>query len=174
MKIHLAFVYSMIVLLGLALVPLGVVLAHGEPVIAVAPAVVAAGGQITVKGAEMEPGEVFAISLEGLAGSIPLEDATVTGQGEEGGFAATFTIPAGTASGSYTVRAVTEEGEAATADLTVTAASEEASAGPPTLQEASGEPHLLDRTKPIDRIVTVVAGIVLSGAAGFVLIRRKG
>ena len=122
----------------------------------------------------MEPGEVFTISLEGVAGSMQLGEAAVTGEGEEGGFTATFTIPASTASGSYTVRAVTEEGEAATADLTVTAASEEASAGPATMKEPTGEPHSLDRTKPIDQIVAIAAGIVLSGAAGFVLIRRKG
>ncbi|MEW5956256.1 MAG: hypothetical protein AB1801_00915 [Chloroflexota bacterium] len=98
----------------------------------------------------------------------------MTGEGEEGGFVATLTIPVETAPGSYTVRAATEEGEAATADLTVTAPIAEASAGPATVQEPSGEPHLIDRTKSIGQIVVVGVLIALSAAAGFVLIRSRG
>lgn len=174
MKTHLTLVRSLIVLTALALAPVGIALAHGEPVIAIQPAVVAAGGQITVAGTEMEPGEVFAITLEGVSGSVPLGEATVTGEGEEGGFTVTFTIPADTAPGSYTVRAATEEGEAATADLTVTAASEQASAAPAMVQEPTGEQHQLDRTKPVGQIAVVAVLIAVSAAAGFVLIRSRG
>ena len=174
MKTHLTLVRSLIVLAALAFAPVGVALAHGEPVIAVQPAVVAAGGQITITGMEMEPGEVFAITLEGLSTSAPLGEAVVTGEGEEGGFTATFTIPADTTPSSYTVRAATEEGEAATADLTVTAPSAEASADPAMAQEPTGEQHLLDRSKPIGQVAAVVVVIALSAAAGFVLIRSKG
>ena len=46
MKTYL--VRSLIVFSVLALTPLGAALAHGEPVIAIEPAVVAAGGQISV------------------------------------------------------------------------------------------------------------------------------
>ncbi len=159
---------------ALAFAPLGVALAHGQPVIAVAPAVAPAGGQITITGTEMEPGEAFAIGLEGMADSIPLGQVAVSSEGEEGGFTATFTIPADTPPGSYTVRAATEEGEAATADLTVTAPSEEASNGPAIMKEPSGEPHVIDRTKPIGQIVAVIVGIALSSAAGFVLVRSPG
>ncbi|MEW5956255.1 MAG: hypothetical protein AB1801_00910 [Chloroflexota bacterium] len=62
---------GLMVLVALALRLPGVAWAHGEPVIAVNPAVVAAGGAMTVTGAEMEPGEVFNLTLEGPAGSIP-------------------------------------------------------------------------------------------------------
>ncbi|MCQ3972059.1 MAG: hypothetical protein DPW09_01290 [Anaerolineae bacterium] len=164
----------MIVLAALALMLPGVALAHGEPVIAVDPAVVAAGGVITITGTEMEPGEVFVLTLEGPTGSVSLGEATVTGEGEEGGFAATLTIPAEIGPGSYTVRAATEEGEAATADLTITAPTAEASAGPATMQEPSGEPHILDRTKPISQLIVVVVLIALSAAGGFLLIRSQG
>ncbi len=174
MKTHLTLVRSLIILAALALAPVSIALAHGEPVIAVQPAVVAAGGQITVTGTEMEPGEVFAITLEGVSGSVPLGEAAVTGEGEEGGFTATFTIPADTAPGSYTVRAATEEGESAEADLTVTAPSAEASAGPVMAQGPTGEQHLLDRSKPIGQMAVVAVVIALSAAAGFVLIRSKG
>lgn len=165
---------SLIVLAALALMLPGVALAHGEPVIAVNPAVVAAGGAITITGTEMEPGEVFVLTLEGPTGSVPLGEATVTGEGEEGGFASTLTIPADTAPGSYTVQAVTEEGETATADLTVTAPSSEASTGPATIQEPSGEPHVIDRTKSTGQIIAVVVLIALSAAVGFVLMRSRG
>lgn len=61
------YLSSLIILAALTLAPLTVALADGEPVITVEPAVVSAGGQITVTGSEMEPGEVFALGLEGPA-----------------------------------------------------------------------------------------------------------
>ena len=117
---------------------------------------------------------MFTITLVGVAGSIPLGEATVTGEGEEGGFTATFTIPSDIAPGSYTVCAATEAGETATADLTVTSPSEQASAAPAMAQEPTGELHELDRSKPIGQIIAVVVVIALSTAAGFVLIRNRG
>jgi hypothetical protein len=173
MKTRLALVRSLIFLAAMALAPVGITLAHGEPVIAVQPAIVAAGGQIIVTGTEMEPGEVFAITLEGVSGSIPLGEATVAGEGEEGGFTVTFTIPAKAVPGSYTVSAAAEDGDTTTADLTITAPSEEASAAPAMAQEPTGELHAIDRSKPIGQIIAVVVVIALSTAAGFVLIRSQ-
>ncbi|HKZ82950.1 MAG TPA: hypothetical protein VJ793_04760 [Anaerolineae bacterium] len=171
MKAYL--VRALIIVVVLVLTPVNLVWAHGEPVIAVEPAVAPAGGQITVIGTEMEPGEVFAITLEGPAGSIPLGEATATGEGEEGGFTAAFTIPSDVAPGSYIVRAATEEGEVATADLTLTEPSAEASAAPAmVVDEPSGELHALDRAKPAGQIAAVAVMIALSAAAGFVLIHK--
>jgi len=168
------FVRAVVVMAVLALISVDVVWAHGEPVITLEPTVVPAGGQITITGTEMEPGEVFAITLEGPASSIPLGEATAIGEGEEGGFTAAFTIPSDVAPGSYIVRAATEEGEAATADLTLTEPSAEASAAPATVvDEPSGEPHALDRAKPIGQIAAVAVMIALSAVAGFVLIRKQ-
>jgi len=158
---------------ALVLAPFGMALAHGKPVIGVQPNLVAAGGQITVTGTEMEAGEEFTITLESVRGSILLGEVTVTGEGEEGGFTATFTIPADTAAGSYTVRATTEQGEAAVADLTVTAPSSQASAGPATVLEPTGELHQLDRTKPTGQVIGVVVLIALSSVIGFVLVRNR-
>jgi len=168
------FVRTVVAMAALALIPVDVVWAHGEPVIAVEPTVVPAGDQVTITGTEMEPGEVFMITLEGPVESILLGEATATGEGEEGGFTAAFTIPSDVAAGSYAVRAVTEEGEAATADLTLTKPSTEASAAPAmVVDEPSGEPHALDRAKPAGQIAAVAVMIALSAAAGFVLIRKQ-
>jgi len=166
-------VYRVVIVALLALAWPAVALAHGQPVIAVQPAIVAAGGTVTVTGSEVEPGEVFALTLEGLAGSIPLGQATVKGEGEEAGFTATFNIPANSVPGSYTVRAATDEGEAASADLTVTASSDKASAGPAVVQEATSAPHLLDRTKPLGQVIGATAAAVVSGALGLWLVLRR-
>lgn len=157
-----------------ALTPFRSALAHGEPVIDVQPAVVPVGGEITVTGAEMEPGEVFVISLESSTNSIPLGEAAAAGEGEEGGFVARFTIPVVVAPGSYVVRAATEEGETATADLTVTEASTQASAAPAMVQEPTGELHALDRTKPAGQIIG--ASLVAFGSLvlGVWLVRKPG
>src|SRR5512135_907007 len=137
-------VYKFVVVALLALAWPAIALAHGQPVLAIQPAIVAAGGTVTVTGSEVEPGEVFALTLQGLSGSVPLGQATVKGEGEEAGFTATFTVPADSVPGSYTVRAATDDGGTASADLTVTASSDKASAGPAVVQKATNAPHLLD------------------------------
>jgi hypothetical protein len=157
----------------LAVNPIGAAFAHGEPVIRVDPPVVAAGGSITVTGTEMEPGEVFDLALESAAISISLGQAAVEGEGEEGGFVVTLTLPGDLAPGSYRLRASTEEGESAVADLTVTAASSEASAGPATVQEASAEPHVLERRKPAGQVAAVALLAAASVLLGLWLIRRR-
>ncbi|GAB4577454.1 MAG: hypothetical protein Fur0022_01850 [Anaerolineales bacterium] len=165
---------SLTFVLVVALVPVGAAQAHGEPVIAVEPSVVAAGDQITVTGTEVEPGEVFVITLEGVSGSISLGEATVVGEGEEGEFTATFTIPTDTAPGSYTVRAATEEGESAAADLTVTASGNNASAGPAmVMEEPSGELHTIDRTRPTVEWIMAIGLIVGSAGLGLWLALRR-
>jgi len=68
---------------------------------------------------------------------------------------------------------LTEEGEAATADLTVTAPSQQASAAPAMAQEPTGELHQIDRSKPIAQIIAVVTVIAISVAGGFLLIRSR-
>lgn len=111
-------------LLALALLPVGTALGHNQPVIRVEPSIVAAGGTLTVTGKDMSADTEFAITLERVGRSVPLGKATTVAQdGGEAGFTASFTVPAGTAPGSYTVRAQTQSGKiSATADLTVTAA----------------------------------------------------
>ena len=148
--------------------------AHGEPLIDVQPAVAPAGGEITVTGTEMEPGEVFAITLESATDSIPLGEATATGAGEEGGFVAGFTLSSDVAPGSYTVRATTDAGEVALGDLTVTEASTEASTGPATVREPSGAEHVLDRSKPAGQVAGVVTVALASLGLGAWLVLRRG
>ena len=156
----------------LAIIPTSVAFAHGEPVIRVDPAIVAVGGSITVTGTEMEPGEVFNLVLEGAATSVSLGQATAEGEAEEGGFVVTLPVPGDLAPGSYRLRASTEEGESAVADLTVTAAVAQADAGPAMVQEASSEPHVLERRKPVGQIAGVALLAAASAAVGLWLIRR--
>ena len=156
----------------LAVNPVGVAFAHGEPVIRVDPPIVAAGGSITITGTEMEPGEVFDLVLEGAATSVSLGQATVEGEGEEGGFVVTLALPGDLVPGSYRLRASTEEGESAVADLTVTAAAAQADAGPAMVQEPSSEPHVLERRKPVGQVAAVALLAAASAAVGLWLIRR--
>ena len=148
---------------------------HGKPVLQVDPAVAAAGGTITCKGSQMKLEAEFTVTLERAGKSVTLGMATATSKdplADDGGFAATFTIPKDTAPGSYQVRATMKDGTSAVADLTVTDASSTAS-NATAMQMASGELHALDRSKP--RPATVGLG-VLSGivaVAGLWLARRK-
>lgn len=162
-----------ITILAILLVPAGIVQAHGEPVITVEPLVAGAGSQITVRGSEMEPGEVFVVTLEGIGGSISLGDATVTGEGEEGGFEVVFTVPEDTPPGSYAVRAETDQGEKAEAELTITAPTSQASASPAVVQEASGELHQVDRSKPLGQVIGAAAIALLAGLVGVWLVLRR-
>jgi hypothetical protein len=67
----------------LALASVRITQARGQRVIAVQPSVAEAGGQISVTGSKMEPGEVFALTLEGPGGSISLGKGTATGEGKK-------------------------------------------------------------------------------------------
>jgi hypothetical protein len=168
-----AFAWISLLAVIIALVPTTVGYAHGEPVIVVSPVVAAAGASITVTGAEMEPGGVFRLFLESASTSIELGEATAEGEGEEDGFVVTISLPSDLPAGSYTLRASTEEGETAVADLTVTAASAEADPGPAMAQEPSGEPHLLDRSMPAGEVAGAASLALASAVLGVWLIRRK-
>lgn len=113
---------ALILLLALALFPVGTALAHNQPTIRVEPSIVAAGGKLTVIGSDMSADLEFTITLERVGKSIPLGSATAMAPTSgEGGFTEAFVVPANTPPGSYTVRAQTQSGKiSATADLTVT------------------------------------------------------
>jgi hypothetical protein len=162
-----------VALLGILLLSTRIVQAHGQPVITVQPLVASAGSQIIVKGSEMEPGEVFTVSLEGISGSTSLGAVTVTSVGDAGGFEVAFTIPENTPPGSYMVRAATDRGEKAETDLTVTLPRTQASSSPATIQEPSGEQHQLDRSKPLGQVIGAAAIALVSGLAGLWLVLAR-
>ena len=162
-----------VALLAVLLIPAGIARAHGQPVINVQPLIASAGSQITVKGSEMEPGEVFVVSLEGIGGSIPLGKETATGEGEEGGFEVELIVPEDTPPGSYIVRAATSEGEKAETDLTVTSPSVLASSGPATILEPSGELHQIDRSKPFGQVIGAGTIALVSGLVGLWLVLSR-
>ena len=162
----------LILFVALALTPVGLALAHGEPVIAVQPAIVVAGEEITVIGAEMEAGEVFVITLEGMADSILLGEAAVVEEGDDGGFEVTFTIPADTPPGSYTIRAATDE-ETAVADITITAPAEAHTDNQPApAPEPSAAPLDLARPQSTAQNVGVIITALVSLGLGLWLVRR--
>lgn len=199
MKKHM--LRSLIILVMLAFVSIGVALAHGKPVIAVQPTIVAAGGQITCIGTEMEAGGVFTMTLEGPTGSIYLGTVTAmaitdkdqagmatpeaeskatpdsgsaqSGEPQGGGFSVAFTIPDKTPPGSYMVKATAEDGDATEADLTITGPSDQANADPAMVQEPTGELHQLDRSKPTGEIAGIVLVAVVSGGLGLWLARKR-
>ncbi len=192
---------GLIVLIGLAFVSIGVALAHGTPVVAVQPTIAAAGGQITVTGSEMEAGETFTITLEGPTGSTYLGTVTAAatankdqmdtaapqaeskatpdntsaqnGEPQEGGFTVAYTVPDKTPPGPYTVKCTAEDGDATETDLTITAASAQASAAPAMVQEPTGALHQIDRSKPTGQVVGDVVVVILSGALGLWLVRKR-
>lgn len=94
------------------------VFAHGQPQITVTPDIIAPGGKITVKGVTMGANEQFRISLEGLKFRADL--GVVKSDASEK-FTAAFAIPSNVPAGDYLVKALSEDGDAATADLSVTA-----------------------------------------------------
>ena len=63
-------------------------------------------------------------------------------------------------------------GVAYTRGRMVISPSEQASAGPATVQEPSGEQHVLDRTKPTGQVVGVVIVALVSLALGIWLVRK--
>mgnify|MGYP001615633139 CR=1 FL=1 len=146
--------------------------AHGEPIIVVEPTSAVAGDRITVTGSEMEPGEVFTLYVEGRGQSFSLGQATVTGEGEEGGFTISLTLPSDLEPGTYSVRAATETGESAVVDLSVTALASQAGSERAGEREPSAEPMLVDRSTPGG--VAIGAGLIatVAAAAGLWLILR--
>lgn len=162
---------SLIIVAVLSIVPFSNVLADGVPVIIVEPAVAAPGTQITITGIDMENGEIFKITLEGAAGVFKLGAATATPDGAEAGFTTVFTLPSDLTAGSYLLRAATEEGETATADLTIGASFEKMNAQP---MEASAEPMPIDRPRSVGLVPSVVLVTLFSAGLGLWLIRRPG
>lgn len=171
MKLNLFFrSFAIAVVMALALS--GAALAHGEPTITVEPSVASPGEQITVIGTDMEDGEVFKITLENASGTILLGEVTATADGEEAGFTVVFTLPDDLAEGFYLLRAVTDEGESAAADLTIVSSTDQTNAM--SSMEASAAQHTLDRSKPPVLIGSVIALALLSTSLGLWLIRRAG
>ncbi len=161
---------GLLIALLLILFSPGIALAHGEPTITVEPAVVSPGEQITIVGADMEDGEVFKITLESTSGTVQLGEATAVKEGEEAGFTAVFTLPDDLTEGLYLLRAVTDEGESAAADLTIVSSANQTNA---ISMEASGAQHTLDRSKPPLLFGSVVVLALLSIGLGVWLVRMR-
>jgi len=140
--------------------------AHGDPVVSVTPTTVPAGGEVTVRGTEMEEGEVFAISLEGPARSIRLGEAAVSGEG----FEVTILVPPDTPPGSYQLLAATAE-ETAIADLEVTTAGTAMGDNAAGL-EPSAEPMEWVRPRSATTVVATVILGLLSLVLGVWFVRR--
>ncbi len=150
--------------------------AHGNPVLQVDPTIVAAGGMITAKGSQMEPDLEFTITLERVGEAITLGMVTAKKEdpaNQDAVFSQTFTIPPDAKPGSYQVRATSPDGDTASADLTVTAPTAAATAGAAMERMASGELHVLDRSKPIAEIAGLAIIALIVGVVGVWLVWRS-
>ncbi len=149
-------------------------LAHGAPAISVSPQVCAAGSQITVKGETMGANEDFKISLEGLTFRADLGAAT---SDADENMSVAFTVPTNAPAGDYQVKALSGDGDVATADLTViapasNAASPSTASAPPGAMP-SAAPHILPHPRtPVETTSAFIVALV-SAALGIVLVRRK-
>lgn len=168
MKVKL--IISILIALLLTILSAGVVLSHGEPTITVQPQVAPPGSQITIIGSDMEDGEIFQITLEGMINTIPLGEASAKQDGDEAGFRADFTLPSDLSTGSYTVQAATDEGETTTADLTIAASTQPMSMNTGAMA-ARAEPEVIDRSKPLVEVGSIAVLALLSALAGIVLVR---
>ncbi len=166
--------YALILALLLAAAPLlvPVAQAHGESVLTVTPDTVAPGGKITVKGVDMGAGEEFKITLEGLNYQAELGDATADAKEE---FTLEFTIPTDAPEGVYQLKAVGEDGDTVTTELTITPTKAAAEAQPTPAAEVmpSAAEHELARTRTPFEVLGLGALVIMSGVLGLVLLRGK-
>ncbi len=170
-----AKIIALSILIAVVLVWLPVqVFAHGEPKISVAPDLVAPGGKITVKGETMGANEDFKISLEGLNFHADLGTAS---SGADENLSAEFTIPANAPVGDYQIKALSDDGDSATADCTVAASNNNAttdqSAGDAAEAMPSAAPHELPHPRTPFETAGLAGAVLLSTALGLVLVRRK-
>ncbi len=133
-------------------------------------------GTVTATGTDKESmtdQEQNKATPEAESKATPESGAATSDESAEGGFTVAYTTPDKTPPGPYTVKATAEDGDATETDLTITAASAQASAEPAMVQEPSGEQHQLDRSKPTGEIVGIVAVAIVSGGLGLWLVRKR-
>ena len=150
--------------------------AHGAPVLTLDPPIAAAGGTTIANGSQMEPDLEFAITLERAGKVITLGTATATKEkpdADEAMFSQTVTIPSDTKPGSYQVRVTSADGDTASADLTVTEAAAAAKTGPAQVVTASGELHVLDRSRPVAQTAALGVIAALHAIIGIFMARRS-
>ena len=150
--------------------------AHGAPVLTLDPPIAAAGGTTIANGSQMEPDLEFTITLERAGKVTPLGKAIAKKDkpdAEEGMFAQTVTIPSDTKPGSYQIRVTSADGDTASADLTVTDMASAAKAGPAEVVTASGELHVLDRSRPIAQTAVLAVIAALLAIVGIFMARRS-
>ncbi len=133
MKKRMTLVLTIVVMVLLAL-PVRT-WAHGEAEITVSPDTVAAGGKITVAGADLDENSDVKLSLEGLTYQVALGNVHV---GDNQEFKTEYTIPADAPEGQYQVKALMDDGDGVSADLTVTAPKSAAPATDAKSSEATG------------------------------------
>ena len=150
--------------------------AHGAPVLTLDPPIAAAGGTTIVNGSQMEPDLEFAITLERAGKIIDLGKATAKKEkpdAEEAMFSQVVTIPSDTKPGSYQIRVTSPDGDTAFADLPVTEVASAAKPGPAQVVTASGELHVLDRSRSVAQVTVLGAIAVLFVILGIFMARRS-
>lgn len=173
LKIFFTVLFVVALLSALSLVAWApVVQAHGESAISVTPDTIAPGGKISVRGIDMGANEEFKITLEGLSYQAELGDATADAKEE---FTLEFTIPADAPEGVYQIKAVGEDGDVVTTELTITPskAAAEAQPTPAAAVMPSAAEHELARSRTTFEVLGLGALVIVSAALGLVLLRGK-
>jgi LPXTG-motif cell wall-anchored protein len=132
------------------------------PPIVVNPGTVEVGGQATVSGKGCAPGIAVTISLTPQGGGAPIEVGSGTTDAD-GNFTVTFTVPAGTDPGVYTV---TASCGTLVRDTTITV--EPATAAPTTPGNGGSIPRTGTDLKPLGLI-----GAALLGGGGLLLLATR-
>lgn len=144
-------------------------LAHGEPEISVTPDTIAPGGKITLTGDKMGANEEFKITLEGLQFKSELGDAKSDADEK---FQLQFTIPTDAPEGVYQVKAVGEDGDTVTAELTVTTKST-TNAEPTEQPMPSAEEDRVPRRRVPNENIGLFVAAAVSALVGLTLVRWK-
>lgn len=146
------------------------VFAHGESELTVVPDTVAPGGTITIKGVAMGKDEEFTLKLEGLKFQATLGEVK---SGDDEAFTVQFKVPAEAPEGVYQVRAVGEDGDTVTAELTVTGNPQTAATQPGEQLMPSAEEDKVPRRRESTESLGLLAAAVVSAGLGLTLVRWK-
>src|SRR5437879_972833 len=122
-----AAVFSSLFLIG------GIAHAQTTPTLTASPSTVAAGNVVTFTGTGFNPSQTITLSSSGTGTSI----ASTTSD-TAGAFSVSWTVPAGTAAGTYTITAADQSGLTASTTLTVTSSSAFLSVSPTSV--TAGQP----------------------------------
>ena len=165
-------IISITLVLILLLQMVSMAVAHGSATLIAEPNQAAAGEDITITGSDMEDGENFTITLEGLFETFQLGHVEAADEG----FSMAVTIPGGALPGLYSLVATFAEGETVLTEFVVLEAGSAA-----VDEHAEGESETLVTAEKVDLDLNrsslemgLAVGVILTaGIGGLWLVKRE-